>query len=164
MPINKVVKSLKRCVSIFMIVGFSVACKYPTQSAYINERAAVSLPGLPFALDTAVFLNQYSNPFSRITSWILADSGFAANESIDRILRTRTNRKLCILHWVQTDDPVWIGARIPGTFLGADLLMYERNELVIKRYKPGEKVADASAEYKKELQVLLSDVVPVIYP
>lgn len=150
---------------LFLLVSLTLhACQDNEKSAYINNEASVSLPRMPFRPEHAVFVNQYTTPSGRTTSWILADSNIIQNHSLADFFEVNGEGKLCILHWSQENDPVWVGARIPGRLLGADLLMYENNQLVIRQYKPNGEVSTAIESYKKEIGLLLKQLDRLRYP
>ena len=153
-----------RLTSLILFAGMLCSCDDNKKRSYLNEEAFVSIPGLPFRLEQSIFLNQYANPLSRTTSWLLADSGFNNNQSLPGFFNARGNGKLCILHWSQVEDPVWIGARIPGQFLGADLLMYENDTLVVEQYNPDGKHMRANESYKQEVEKLIREVDIISYP
>jgi hypothetical protein len=140
------------------------SCADHERSSYVNEEASLSIPGLPFSIAEGVLLSQYAIPSTRTTSWLLADSGFVKNQSVAGFLSGKGQGKLCILHWSQTNDPVWIGARIPGKFLRADVIMFESGKLVIKQYNSYGVVVPANENYKKELVALLKEVNMIRYP
>lgn len=150
---------------LVIVTAMLHSCQYSERISYLNTEASVSITGMPFSIEKGVFLNQYINPSSRTTSWLLADSAFVHDhQSLNQFFSANRKEKLCILHWSQTDDPVWIGARIPGQFLWADLLMFESDTLVIKQYKPNGEVMAANELYKKELERTLLEVSVVSYP
>lgn len=163
-PVSKFTTPLLKPASIILFAAVLCSCQYNQTGSYINEEASISIPGMPFKMEQAFFVNQYASPSSRTTSWVLADSGFINDQSIASFFKMRGKDKLCILHWSQTDDPVWIGARIAGRFLWADLMMYESDTLVIKQYRPNGVVTIATAQYKKEIEGLLQELDAVRYP
>jgi hypothetical protein len=153
-----------RQASVLLLAGMLNACQSNRKSSYINEEASVSIPGLSFSVQGARFLNQFVNPSARTISWLLADSGFVQNGSLAGFFSTGGKHTLCLLHWSQTDDPVWIGARIPGRFIRADLITYENGMLVVKQYQPNGMTVMASERYKEEIEKLLKEAGTVTYP
>jgi|GEM_PF-5741517 len=152
-----------KCMLVFVMLILQ-ACQNGERVPYINTGSAVGLPHMPFEAGQAVLLNQYVTPSIMTTSWVLADSTFVLNHSLAGFFETPGKGKLCILHWSQADDPVWIGARIPGQFLGADLLMYENNELVIRQYQANGEVTIGNELYRKEMEGLLKQMELLHYP
>lgn len=149
---------------LLLTIGFAVsACGSKERIASIHYEAAVSIPQMPFDLQSAVYINQYTKPSDRTASWLLGDSVFI-NQTLTRFFESGNEGRLCVLHWSQINDPAWIGARIPGECLGADLLMYENNELVVRRYTPTGEARLADEDYRKELLELLNQVEFVRYP
>lgn len=162
-PVLRISLQVFKCIPALVMLTLH-ACQDGERVRYINNEASVPLPQMPFEPEQAVLLNQYATPSSRTTSWVLADSTFIHNHSLVDFFEVSGEGKLCILHWSQANDPVWIGARIPGRFLGADLMMYENNKLVIRQYKPNAVVTTASESYRKEIEGLLKQIDPLRYP
>lgn len=155
---------IARHFSLVLIAGMMVSCEYSKESSYINVTASVSIPGIPFNIEQGFFLNQYADPSSRTTSWILADSGFINGQSVSDFTTATGRGKLCVVHWSQTPDPVWIGARIPGRFLWADVLMYEGDTLIIKHYLPNGTTELPNELYRKKIKSLLQEISMVRFP
>jgi hypothetical protein len=162
--ISEYTSQMLRHASLILFAVLLHSCQYSKRSSYINEAASVSIPEMPFDIEQGYFLSQYTNPSPRITSWVMADSGFIRSQALASFFTVSGEGKLCILHWSQTDDPVWIGARIPGRFLWADLITYESDTLVIKQYGPNGMVVAANESYKREVEGLLKEINVVSCP
>lgn len=163
--ISRFTSPVLHMISLIALSGMLHACKDSKRRRYINEAASVYVQGIPFSIERAIFLTQYTNPSSRTTSWVLGDSSFIYHQqTLAHFLSDGGKDKLCILHWSQKDDPVWIGARIPGRFLWADLLMYEMDTLVVKQYHPNRVTLAANESYKMEVESLLRELNVVVYP
>ncbi|HAB53341.1 MAG TPA: hypothetical protein DCE80_14415 [Ignavibacteriales bacterium] len=63
--------------------------------------------------------------------------------------------KWLIIYWQQKDDLVWIGARIPGKFLYTDLIQFNNNDFIIRRYDSSGKILKLDNAEKKKISTLL---------
>jgi len=158
----KILARLTSQLSLFIILN---SCNNRNIGSHINLQASLNGIEMPFNVEQSIFLNQYTNPASGVTSWIIADSSFVKHhKTISHFLDNGGEGNLSILHWSRTDDPEWIGARIPGKLIFADLLMYENDSFVVKQQYPGGRITTASGIYKKELEQVLRNVGKIYYP
>jgi len=120
-------------ISIFF---FFFACnsnpKYQSQS-YLNDAAAVQITDIPFNLESAKLVSSVIRPNDKQTILVLSEAT-TPNKDISNKTNFQKGIKWLIIYWEQTDDPVWIGARIPGQYLFADLVQFNEDGFTFNRY------------------------------
>lgn len=161
----RIEKTMVELALLFTLIVTLNSCNDRETVSHINDQTSINIP---FDIDRSIFLNQFTSPSSGVTSWLMVDSNFIRHQrTISQFLdsnNSSNNGTLCILHWSRIDDPAWIGARIPGKFLSADLIMYKNDSLVIKQYDAGGEITTPNDPYKNDLIHLVRTMGALSYP
>ena len=69
--------------------------------------------------------------------------------------------KWLLVYWQQKDDPVWIGARIPGKFLYTDIVQFNSDDFTINRYDSSGKQIQLDTNEKEKAEQFVLEVKPL---
>jgi len=147
----------KRMKYLAILLFFIFAsCHAKKDESNINIDASPVINQIPFVFKKAKVINTIIKPIEKQTLLILADSLFA-NEYESKMIDSLNinNGTLLVLYWEQKSDPVWIGAKIPGNYLYADLVGFNHGMIDVKRYdKQGRKTTIDEKEIKNTIQLI----------
>ncbi len=127
-----------------------------------NSAIGVSSIKIPIDITNLRVINTISRPEQKETILLLADSTYI-KEYYKSNTENQINRKgtVLVLHWNEINDPVWIGAKIHGEYLYADLLVFNDSDVNIKRYnEKGVLVNLKKEELKNSIEITKT---PLIY-
>jgi len=131
-----------------------------SQKSYMNDQAEIAYAGvLPFDIRSAQLVGTMITEDERHAVLVWADSiAYSARVSHPRLTSPAANSNWLLLHWKQTDDPVWIGARIPGAYLYADHVQYDGKRFFYLRYNSRGERIDLTADEEQKTARLFSTI------
>lgn len=152
---------MKYVIAIPIIFFFFACSSGPDnkQQSYLNNTAAVQMGNIPFNLSSAKVVSSIIRPKDHQTILILTDKkAKTAKSNLANKNDFVQDAKWLIIYWQQKDDTVWIGARIPGKFLFTDLIQFNNNDFIIRRYDSSGKILKLDDIEKKKISSLLLSV------
>jgi hypothetical protein len=117
---------------ILILISFiTIGCNNVSK----NSSFGVSSIKIPIDITNLRVINTISRPEQKETILLLADSTYI-KEYYKSNTDKQINRKgtVLVLYWNEINDPVWIGAKIHGEYLYADILVFNDSNVNIKRY------------------------------
>ncbi|KAF0158778.1 MAG: hypothetical protein A2499_14465 [Stygiobacter sp. RIFOXYC12_FULL_38_8] len=141
------------------ILFFFFSCSSDTdnkQQSYLNNTATVQIGNIPFDLSSAKVVSSIIRHKDHHTILILTDKkSQTTKNNLSNGNAFVQGAKWLIIYWQQKDDLVWIGARIPGKFLYTDLIQFNNNDFIIRRYDSSGKILKLDNAEKKKISTLL---------
>lgn len=115
---------------IVLIVFITFGCNETSK----NSNTEFSSIKIPFDINKFKVINTISKPIKKETILLLADSTYI--KEYYKSSNNQINQKgtVLVLYWNEINDPVWIGAKIHGEYLFADLIIFNDYDVNITRY------------------------------
>lgn len=117
---------------IFILLTFiTIGCNDISKNSALED----SRIKIPIDINKLKVINTISRPEQKETILLLADSTYIKeyyhSNSNNQITQKGT---VLVLYWNEINDPVWIGAKIHGKYHYADLIIFNKTNINIKRY------------------------------
>ena len=132
------------------------------QQSYLNNNAAFKIGNIPFDFNSSKVVSSIIRPKDHQTILILSEkTSQSANTGMSNQNRFIPGTKWLLVYWQQKDDPVWIGARIPGKFLYTDIVQFNSDDFTINRYDSSGKQIQLDTNEKEKAEQFVLEVKPL---